>query len=90
MAEAGHCLFEFHRTLSDGLGGLASNAFFAGPSPRGTWVDHSVFTSLWRLIGWDQLGGNALPGLVTVMLAMAAAGVTYCGWTTIASITHQA
>ena len=53
MAEAGHCLFEFHRRVSDGLGRLASNAFSTGPSPRETQVDHSVFTSLW-ILNWSS------------------------------------
>ena len=101
MAEAGSCLFEFHGRVSDGLSGLVSNTFSTVPSLRGAWVDHSIFTSLWgslteavvhlwRLIRWDQLRGNALPELATVMLAMAVEGVRHCGWTTIASITHQA
>ena len=94
-------MVELHRRVSDGLGRLVSGTFSAGPSPRGAWVDHSIFTSLWgvlaeafvhswRLIGWNQLGGNVSPMLATVMLAMVAEGVGPCRWTNIASITHQA
>ena len=99
MVEAGSCLVEFNARISDGLGRLVSDAFSAGPSSRGAWVDYSIFTSLWgvlaeevvyswRLIKWNQLRGNALPESVTLMLAMAVEDVGHCRQITIASITH--
>ena len=65
--------------------------------PQGAWVDHPIFASLWgvldeavvhswRLIGWDQLRGNASPKLATVMQAMVVESVRCCGWTTVSSI----
>ena len=47
MAEAGGCLDEFHRRVSDRPGRLASDAFSPGPFPRGACVDYSAFVSLW-------------------------------------------
>ena len=101
MAEAGGCLFELHRRVSNGLGGLARDVFSAGPSPRGAWVDHSIFVSLWgvleeavvhswRLIGWNQLRENVSPVLATVMPAVVVESVRHCRQTTETSITHHA
>ena len=45
VVEAGVCLVEFDGSISDRLGRLARNAFFLE-----TWVDHSIFTSLWGVM----------------------------------------
>ena len=40
------------------------------------------------LVRWDQLRGSI--DLMTIVMAMAAEGVTCGGWTAVALITHQA
>ena len=51
VLKAGSCKLEFCRRVNDGLGRLVSDAFSTGPSSKGTYEDHSVFTSLWGFLG---------------------------------------